>query len=125
MKNRKRFYILIGLITLLSLVFVSPVMASENPYVELLLGIKEFAVLIENLPPEIKREGLTENIIRTDVELKLRLIGIKVITWGERLKVPGAPYLYVSANIIKFKPRGYIYNITAVRLTFLKSKLTI
>lgn len=100
-----------GLIALLSLVNVSPVLASGEYQAQSLRGIKEFAVLIEDLKPEIEKEGLTRNIIQTDVELKLRLAGIKVITEEESFKVPGAPYLYVNVNVMKLKTIGYVFHI--------------
>ena len=37
--------------------------------------------------------------IRTDVELKLRLAGIKVVTKEESFKLAGSPYLYVNAQV--------------------------
>ncbi len=108
MENRKRLYMLIGLIALLSLMVVLPVMASE---VQSLRGIKEFAVFIDRLPPAIEKEGFNKNTIQIDVELKLRLAGIKVITLEERLTVPGHPYLYVNVCPIKHNSSGYAYSI--------------
>lgn len=44
-----------------------------------LRGIEEFGIMINKIPDEFKRAGLTKEQIRTDIELKLRLAGIKVL----------------------------------------------
>jgi hypothetical protein len=59
-----------------------------------LKGLQEIFVLIEELSPAFKELGLTEYQLRTDVELKLRMAGIKVVS--EKDKVPGTPFLYVK-----------------------------
>ena len=100
---------LISLITLLSLVVVSPVMASE---VESLRGMKRFAIKIEILPLEIEKEGFNVNTIKTDVELKLRLAGIKIITEKEHYSAPWAPWLGVHVQLIKLNQRAYVYSIS-------------
>ena len=66
---------------------------------ESLQGIRGLAVVIEPLSSEIARAGLTFTDIRTDVELKLRLAGIKVLTIEESVNEPGSPWLYVNANV--------------------------
>jgi hypothetical protein len=45
-----------------------------------LKGIGAVAVLVEYLPTGAKTLGLTEETIQTDVELKLRLAGMRVVT---------------------------------------------
>ena len=44
-----------------------------------LVGIAAVDILIERLPKGADKLGLTKESIRTDVELKLRLAGIRVI----------------------------------------------
>src|SRR5262249_54568980 len=41
---------------------------------------------------------------QTDVELKLRQAGIKVLNNDERLRTPGMPYLYVNINPLHQRP---------------------
>ena len=59
-----------------------------------LKGLKGIRVLVENLEPEVELTGLTRAAIQTDVELKLRLAGIPVLTQS------GVPYLYVQVSFL-------------------------
>lgn len=65
-----------------------------------LQGIQGLYVLIEPLTSEVERAGLHITDIRTDVELKLQLAGIYVLTEEESSKKAGSPYLYVNANVM-------------------------
>ena len=65
-----------------------------------LRGISGVYVLVEPMPDEEKRDGLNEQDIRTDVELGLRLAGVKVLTKKESLETPGRPYLFVAVDTI-------------------------
>jgi hypothetical protein len=57
-------------------------------------------VLVEDLPDGAKVLGLTKDAIQTDVELKLRLAGMRVVTTQEEVaKLPGSPSLYVNVNV--------------------------
>lgn len=77
-----------------------------------LRGIKGVHVILEKLNPDIEADGLRNDSIQTDVELKLRLAGIKVFTQEESLKEPGMPYLYISVNSMKHNLMPvYAYNI--------------
>jgi hypothetical protein len=59
-------------------------------------------VVVENLDnPDAEKDGLTRDQIQTDVELHLRLAGIKVLTMEQRQATPGMPYLYVNLNTVK------------------------
>ena len=62
-----------------------------------------------NLKPEIKKTRLTKQQMTTDVELKLKSAGLKVLTEEELLKEKGGPRLYVNAHIRKNK-KYKIYN---------------
>ena len=63
-----------------------------------LAGLEGVLVLIEPLKPDAKKHGLTEAALETDVELRLRQYGIKVVSEQERLLQAGRPYLYVNVN---------------------------
>lgn len=71
---------------------------------ETLRGIKCVWVGIEPLPANIKELGLTEDIFQTDIELKLRLAGIKILSREERLKTLGMPHLYLNINTANTPP---------------------
>jgi len=76
---------------------------------ETLRGIKSMEVVIESLEPDIIRLGLTREMLKTDVELKLRLAGIKVVTE----KNLDEPYLYVCVNIYSSKnPPVFSFNVS-------------
>jgi hypothetical protein len=66
-----------------------------------LKGITAVHVLVEKLSESARALGLTEETIRTDAELKLRLAGVRVVTHEESLKIPGMPYLYVDVALSK------------------------
>jgi len=64
-------------------------------------------VVVEDLSSDIEQAGLTVKQLQTDVELRLRLAGIHVLTAEERLSTPGKPFLYVNVNIVLgFASRG-------------------
>jgi hypothetical protein len=56
---------------------------------------------VERLNAEVEQAGLTKAQIQTDVELRLRKAGIRVLSEKERWETPGAPYLYVHVNVMK------------------------
>jgi len=76
-------------------------------------GLHGVAVLVENIKPEAERDGLTQRQVQTDVELRLRQAGLRVLTRKEVLAAPGTPYLYININAIKRdNPQLYIVHIT-------------
>jgi hypothetical protein len=75
------------------IVLTSPSVQAQNPDAAILRGISAVGVLIEGLPDGAKVLGLSEDMIKTDVELKLRLAGMRVTTMEDALNLPGSPYL--------------------------------
>jgi hypothetical protein len=63
-----------------------------------LVGLKGVYVVVESIDPQAERLGLTKAQITTDVELRLRKAGLKVLTKNEMLKAPGTPFLCVNVN---------------------------
>ena len=97
MIRRKKFSFWV-FVTLMFL--VSPLYALNSEVNRATLqGLKGVRVLIEDLSPEVEREGLVKNQIQKSVEERLRFGGIKVLTQEETVKTPGEPYLYVNINI--------------------------
>ena len=99
MKNIKWIILIAVAVSLL----VSPCMGAEylTDKKETLRGIRGMCVSIENLSDNVKELGLTRDILRMDVELKLRLAGIKVLSIKEeRLKSLDLPYLYLNINTV-------------------------
>jgi len=77
-----------------------------------LRGLKGVGILVEQLPPEVEREGLVRNQLQMEAESKLRMAGIKVLTKEECSKTPGEPYLYININVNLAKTESEIYPYT-------------
>ena len=61
-----------------------------------LRGLREVSVLVEYLPDDVEREGLSLEHLKRDIEVRLRQAGLRVLTISEIANSPGAPYLYVA-----------------------------
>jgi hypothetical protein len=72
-----------------------------------LVGLKGVYVFID-LIPEAQFLSLTENKVRTNVELRLRKAGIKVLTNKEWEETPGMPVLLVRVafHVSQANPHG-------------------
>ena len=107
--DRKKWLIVL-LVIVLTLTLQSPLFAINGKSNRATLrGLSGVGVLIEQLAPEIEREGLIKNQLQIEVELKLKMAGIKVLTREECLKTPGEPYLYVNVNVNIAKTESDIY----------------
>jgi hypothetical protein len=90
-----------GLAAILAIAFLlitSVSLAGDELEQRALRGLNGVYVLVEVLNPEAERLGLTQDQIKTDVELRLRKAGVRVLTNEDRYKTPGMPYLYVNVN---------------------------
>ncbi len=67
--------------------------------------------MVESVASDAERDGLTRSQLQTDVEVRLRKAGIRVLTEGERQDMPGGPYLYVSVNTLKREDGIYVVSI--------------
>jgi hypothetical protein len=79
-----------------------------------LRGLSGVYVMPENPQEEDAiRGGLSQDNIRTEVEMKLRLAGIRVLSREEWEQEPGRPYLQVWPKVLKGGVLGgYMYHIT-------------
>ena len=97
-------------VSLLILASKSPTFAIDSKSNRATLrGLEGVAVLVEQLSPEVEKEGLVKNRLQTEAELKLRMAGIKVLTKEECLKMPGEPYLYININVNIARTESDIY----------------
>lgn len=96
MSNKKSIGILLILFIIFPMVY-SSAFAMDNEQNRLSLkDLKGVRVIVLFLTEDIKNLGLTEEVIQTDVELKLRMVGINVASNAEELyKIPGTPQLLV------------------------------
>ena len=79
---------------------------------ESLRGLKQLCVVVEDLGSDIQNDGLDRSAVQTDVEVKLRLAGIQVVTCQEASKTPGGPLLVVNINSMLAKDLGlYAVNV--------------
>lgn len=65
-----------------------------------LKGLPGVYVGVEYFDEQDKAAGFDERIFQIDVELNLRLAGIKVLTKEERSATPGMPMLYLHVNAL-------------------------
>lgn len=79
-----------------------------------LRGLQGLELFVMGPKAEIEKYGLTESQIRTDVELKLRQAGVRMLSSKERFRTPGAPLFTVFAFVDK-QPNGdaFLVNIRA------------
>lgn len=113
MTNYQRIALILGFVMVFALAKWSPfVFAGDDKFSRLTLrGLKGVYVLVEDLKAEIEQGGLSGTQIQTDVELKLRMAGIKVLSKEEAVDAPGRPFLYVHVNAFKAKSWGaYVYS---------------
>jgi hypothetical protein len=77
---------------------------------EALRDLVAVTVKVERLRAEIEQDGLFASTLQSDVELKLRLAGIKVLSEEQSTENPDAPHLYLFVDAFKHS-EGYIYRI--------------
>lgn len=77
---------------------VSP---TYNPTRATLKGLTGMAVAVEGLSADAEKAGVTRARVRTEVELRLRQAGIRVLeTQSEQSEAPGTPCLTVNLNVL-------------------------
>ena len=92
--------LLVLVVTAFTFLFTSTAHPASEYTVESLRGLIGVGVLVEDFSPEVKAKlPFDKNQIRVDVELKLRMAGIKVLSDEERFNTPGMPFLYVRVSI--------------------------
>lgn len=74
-----------------------------------LKGLTGVNIFITPLTSYFKDTGLTESLIRTDIEVKLRLAGLKVLTEIERADAPGHPQLSIYLLALKQTNDKYVF----------------
>jgi hypothetical protein len=108
MKMKRCVLVSITAILFLSLVSSASAINGKSNQATL-RGLKGFGVLVEKLPPEVEQEGLNRLQLQLEVESKLRMAGIKVLTREEVFRTPGEPYLYINVNVNIAKTESDIY----------------
>jgi hypothetical protein len=74
---------------------------------EVLKGLTAVRLEVERIKPEIERDGLFGEMLLEDMELRLRMAGLRVAAEDEGAKMP---VLYLNVDALKCS-FGYVYNI--------------
>jgi len=77
----------------------------ESPETASLRKLVGVRLIIENLDQDTKTI-LSERQIQTDIELRLRRNGIRLLSEEEWLKSPGSPYLYLNLDVLLNQSTG-------------------
>ena len=89
-----------------------------------LRGLQGIYVIVEDLKPEVEKDGLTRRQIEMEVMERLKTAGIKSLSEEEWKKEEGWPWLYVYPHIIKkvfVEKEVYIFHVSFE----LKQKVTL
>ena len=103
-----RYIVIVMVLTCLGLSTAHARTLSER---ESLAGLPGVVVVIERITPEAQADGLSEEAIRSAVELILQSSDIGILSQSETLKESSNPWLYVQTNIGKGGPY-YFYNVS-------------
>ena len=74
---------------------------------EVLKGLTAVRLEVERIKPEIERDGLFGDMLLEDMELKVRIAGIRLAPADESANTP---VLYLNVDALKCS-FGYVYNI--------------
>jgi len=96
---------------MMTILFLSSGVMSQTIGKDSLKGLKSVYVIVDNLKSDIEKDGLSTSAIQTDVEQKLHMAGIKVLTEEEWTKEPGGPYLYIGVSSYKRDTGLYAFHI--------------
>jgi hypothetical protein len=77
---------------------------------EVLRNLDKVFVVVGRLKPEIERDGLYGTTLQKDVELRLAIAGIRVLSEEEAVDGPLVPRLNLDVNAFKYSD-GYVYDI--------------
>jgi len=92
-------------ILLMTIIFIgigtSSLEAQQDKYSNAILrGISAVSVVVDKVPDSVRAMGVTEQMIQTDVELKLRLAGMRIADDPEWVHLPGRPLVYVYIEAV-------------------------
>lgn len=76
-----------------------------------LCGLKGVMVFIEDIDSDVENHGLTKNLLKKEVESRLKQADIPVLTVDEAFNMPGKPYLYLNLTTHNTGIELYSYSI--------------
>lgn len=68
-------------------------------------------VVVEDLPPELVKSGVSEDQVKAVVEEELRGAGIKALSMAEYLRTPNLPFFSGYISAVHRQIRAYPCNI--------------
>src|SRR5262245_13145730 len=97
-----QYIVIVVLMVLATGLDLSMVLAQSSSFGrDSLRGLHGVTVVIETIAPDAQKDGLTEDAVRTAVELILRSSGIRVFTWSENKETLSSPALFVNIYTLK------------------------
>lgn len=91
---------------------VSPVLADDALQRATLAGLTGVRIFVGNIDSDAEKAGLNQSTLQTDVEVRLRHAGIRVLTEDKWFVSPGMPSLYLRVDMIEDRDDGlYAYHI--------------
>ena len=93
-----RMKVKVSVLAMAFLLILMPSRAASYQNRAALVGLKGVWVLVESVHPETESQSLIKDQIKTDVELRLRKAGIRVLTPNQAAVIPGKPVLLVYVN---------------------------
>lgn len=102
-----RYVVIVVLMTLIF--FDLSIAQTRDTQRESLRGLAGVEVTIEPIEPDAKADGLSEEAIRTAVELILQSSGIRILPSAE--KISSTPFLYVRGGTYKLALGLYAHDV--------------
>ena len=81
---------------------------------ETLQGLPGVWVVIEHMPPELAKAGVTSSDLQQETEEILRSAGLRILSQEECWQTPGMPWLYITVVVLKATDAIYAATIAAV-----------
>jgi hypothetical protein len=77
-----------------------------------LAGIDALYIFVQGLTEGTQKTGLTTEQIQTEVENKLKQLGVRIVSEEEGLKIAGSPVLYVNISVHKMtRTPAFVYHV--------------
>ena len=71
-------------------------------------------VVVEHMPPELVKAGITSSDLQQETEETLRSAGLRILSQEECWQTPGMPWLYITVIVLKATDTVYAATIAAV-----------
>lgn len=108
----KQFGLIVALVMTISFSGgIATTIGAGDDEIQVLRGLKEVLVHVEDLDFRVERVGLTTDHLRTDAELKLKRAGIKVQSEKELMEKVEIPQLHIIVKVLGTSSGNYAAHI--------------